>query len=193
MIYSSHLPVLVFIPRAFTIQHVVELGTGAASTPTFLRKNIYTDLKSLTSYENAPGNPSLAKVASIEDPRFNLVMVEGAMANVSLNLSSTDMLFIDDSVSVEDRVATIKMVIATRYDGLIVLHDYNNVAYQRAMVHRPKAVVRYSNLPHTAVFWSNKKYDGLLDKLPEIQKVVDKYDPTAKSYIWKRRFDAAGS
>src|SRR5690349_15789849 len=96
--WGSHLPVLKAIGRICPhISHVVELGCGRYSTPTFLDKACYPNLTRLTSLEN---NETWAKQVQscIADVRLHLIFGSDILLATQLGLVTSrvppDLIFI---------------------------------------------------------------------------------------------------
>ena len=50
--FGSHIPILIGLGIFIKPKNVLELGAGLSSTPVFLNKSCYPDLKRFTSVEN---------------------------------------------------------------------------------------------------------------------------------------------
>jgi predicted O-methyltransferase YrrM len=110
--YASHVPVL----RALPARRVLELGAGEHSTKEFLKM---PGLEHLTSVEN---DPEWARRAATDDPRHEMLLVEGRIADHVPALDGYDLVFIDDSTNAAERAATIRAVLSQPHP-LVVIHD----------------------------------------------------------------------
>ena len=64
-----------------------------------------------------------------ENDRFSLTLIDTLMkaAVCEINFERCDLILIDDSLSVEERVETIREVAEKCYDSnVVVIHDYEN-------------------------------------------------------------------
>ena len=135
--YASHMPVLKAMCAYLHARRVLELGAGIYSSTAFLET---ADLEKLVSVEN---DPAWARRATTNDPRHELILVNGAIADHIPPLEGFDLVFIDDSVAAEDRVRTIQAVLGQAHPP-VILHDAENVAYAAV-------VAEMSPVPATAV------------------------------------------
>jgi len=173
--YATHIPALIGLARWKQIRSVLELGSGLYSTATFLNKTSFPDLQVLDSFETDSGWADTMKAVISGDPRASLKVAGGTMAAAlsDFQLNNYDLIFIDDSVSAEDRARTI-LAVHERNPGnsLVVIHDfevsqYRNVA--RCFHHR--YAFRAFN-PETGVAWQNgiatsdafKKIDAVMKR-----------------------------
>jgi len=107
--YATHLPVLIGLGSRRRIKSVLELGCGHYSTRTFLNRKTFADLTVLDSYETDDSWATALKDVT-NDARANIHVVPAPMADViqSVDLRAYDLIFVDDSTSEQDRVATIR-------------------------------------------------------------------------------------
>lgn len=97
-IFTTHVPVLMGLPRLRPIRRVVEFGCGTFSTRAFLDRAIYTDLTELISFETDPQWLAKVRSAASGDSRLKLELVAAPMAHTAANacLESADLVFVDD-------------------------------------------------------------------------------------------------
>src|SRR6266516_3156315 len=81
--YCTHIPVLVGVARLAPIRKVLEFGGGRHSTLTFLDRASFPELVALTTLENDPDWCAVLSGYSRDDPRMELVRVEGPMCGAA--------------------------------------------------------------------------------------------------------------
>jgi len=173
--YATHLPVLIGLGKRMRINSVLELGCGHYSTRTFLNTKTFADLKVLDSYET-DDNWATALKDVTTDARANIHVVPAPMADVidHIDLHAYDLIFVDDSTSEQDRVATIRALARRKPpDSLIVIHDFEVQSYSDAgRAFRHRYAIKCFN-PETGVIWQNDA--GLRDVLREIDSVIKRH------------------
>lgn len=190
--FSTHLPVLVGLGIAFPVRSVLELGCGHHSTLTFLDKTIFSNLEILHSLENDKSWADIIHSLVGADPRLKLTVVDGAISNelAHSDFSQYDLVFIDDSISIPERVNTMRQIVKSCAKGnIFVAHDFEQPAYQDALRDIPNKYVFTSLLPNTAVLWKDAQIDLIV--LKQIHALVDKYAGTISTENisdWKRIF-----
>lgn len=156
--YATHIPVLIALGKMINAQYVLELGCGEYSTLTFLNSSIFPHLKKLHSIEN--DREWAEKVLSLtnSDKRLDLIAIEGSIAkavNASL-VQSMDLIFIDDSVSAEERAETIKQVCKyANKSVVVVIHDFETKSYRDSIKGFTKAFRFMAFNPNTGILWNN--------------------------------------
>jgi hypothetical protein len=153
---ATHLPVLIGLARIRNVRRVLEFGCGQYSTLAFLNRTAFPDLEVLHSYENnAAWHAKIKRVAG-GDPRFHLTYVERLMhkAVQSQIVRDYDLVFIDDSFNSRQRSATIRAVAAAR-PPLAVVHDFETLAYRRALNGFPHIYRFDALLPNTGIAWND--------------------------------------
>lgn len=152
--FATHIPVLVGLARLFPIRKVLELGSGEHSTLTFLDRRAFPDLDVLSSFEDDPVWKSKVEALVGDDSRVTFKLVEGLMADAvrEVDLASYDLIFIDDSVTTDQRAATIRTV-ADKLSGVqvAVIHDFETPAYQHAAERAPFRLCFGSMNPNTGL------------------------------------------
>jgi len=174
--YATHLPVLIGIRQLFKIRRVLELGCGKYSTPTFLDKAIFPDLEALHTVEtDSKWSNEIEKFVG-SDSRLCLILAEKPMKDAvdNINFDHYDLIFVDDSTYVEERVETIR-VLSSRCSSLnvVVIHDYENKEYQIA-ASKFSHQFKFDMLnPYTGIVWNDAQIKQ--DSLKEIYKRIRKY------------------
>lgn len=183
--YATHLPILIGLGRVLKIERVLELGTGRYSTPTFLDRSIFPSLVKLTSVENSPDwGPTIL------DERLDVNLVIGKMASFvgGMGLESYDLIFVDDSETMEDRTATIRAISDRRpRRPIVVIHDFEIEAYQQAakFLHR---FIFTAFTPQTGVVW-NGVQTLLIGLLDSVALVVGRTELEPDDVVgWKEAF-----
>lgn len=155
--YATHLPILVGLAKLYQVEKVLELGSGPFSTPTFLDRSVFTQLRNLVSIEDDPAWAREIADLTQGDERLELRAIDGTVAEAvsELSLADYDLIFIDDSDRLEKRVQTISAVSA-RSDarGIVVIHDFDNVEYRRASSAIRNRVVFRAFTPQVGLLWN---------------------------------------
>lgn len=178
--FATHIPVLTALGHIIPIRRVLEFGSGTISTLLFLNPSVFPYVESLVSYENDNDWYQMVR-SQTADPRLDLYFVQGHMHTIieSLDLSNFDLIFVDDSKSAEQRSQTITQL-ALRKDeitGLVVVHDFEQLAYRRAaspFVYRKR--IRAFN-PEVGLLWTRNDLD------PRVFKQIDRLVKTNAPHI----------
>ena len=100
------------------------------------------------------GATSLTK--AIRDPRLKLTVINGPIHAIidHIDLSAFDIVFIDDSVTIRERVKTIEAVASGFHgSGMVVIHDYERAINRQAAM-AIKNRFNFSGLnPNTGIGW----------------------------------------
>jgi predicted O-methyltransferase YrrM len=145
--YASHLPVLRLVLALAKPKRVLELGAGEYSTPEFL------DCPSLTYLRSIETDPTWAKRVdtTIDGKWFELDVTEDTVEALPRDLTTYDLIFIDNGHDPGERNRTIRAVLE-RDHPVTVIHDaevYGGVINELA-----ENRMIFDNLtPHTAVVW----------------------------------------
>jgi hypothetical protein len=166
---STHIPVLVSLGRTREIRSVLELGAGMYSTPLFLNRNVFPHLESLVSFEDNP--EWVKKVLNVcVDERLILV---SDFPNLEKRY---DLIFVDNSIHLHVRAATIRKVCDEVHDTLVVIHDAEDVNYipeiDRFQWH--KTIKTYEK-------WTAVAVNGNAGDIPNIRPAIENnlhLDPT---------------
>jgi hypothetical protein len=155
--YSSHIPMLMALAHELAIRRVIEFGSGVYSTKTFLDKKIYPHLTYLLTYENI--EKWYRRLSSeVSDPRLDYRFYDGQLADVvpELSLNEFDLVFLDDSKTSADRIATIEAVTSIDLSVPVVIHDYQYPGYRRAAELRFEHSMVYDRIEraHCGLLWS---------------------------------------
>jgi len=133
--YATHVPILIGLARMREIRNVLEFGCGRYSTLTFLNRAAFPHLERLHSVENDLAWGETINEIAKHDERWSLRLVSGEIAPsvAELDLESFDLIFIDDSKTSSERVATIGAVAQKQPQRpLIAIHDFEVGEYQQA-------------------------------------------------------------
>ena len=132
--YATHIPILVGLASVWKIRRVVEFGSGLYSTLTFLNRAVFPHLQELCSFENDEEWAARVRQSVAGEPRHKLTIVQGGMRTAprQLQFADFDLVFIDDSTSLPERLETIEAVGKSCGDQVvIVIHDYEELEYRR--------------------------------------------------------------
>ena len=157
--FATHLPVLAALAQAVEVRRVLELGSGAYSTPLFLDRGVFPLLEVLHSYEDDRewSTTVLDRVGS--DPRLELRLVDAVPDAVPQDLSHYDLIFIDDSQNSVARSRTIRQVAARRPNGLIAIHDFETRTYRREARRFDNRMTFSVFTPQVGVAWNGQNVD----------------------------------
>ena len=143
--YASHLPILTGIGKSFPIYRVLEYGSGIYSTPLFLNREVFPDLRELVSIEEDACWRDMVQQKIGEDSRLTLSSVD-----IPHPLSPDfDLVFID-SATYEGKIEIIRRV-AQSFTGIVVIHDSDVEAYMREIESFPWKQNFTKYVPETCV------------------------------------------
>jgi len=147
--YATHLPVLKAIPRLWPIQRVAEFGSGLYSTPTFLDREVYPDLKFLWSNESDLEWARQHQPKEKYDPRYSPTYFSEELAIAEMiRMGQADLVLVDGAT---EKMRPVTAIAASVIAPLIVLHDAENESYRRAIDFFPRRYIYQRETPWTAV------------------------------------------
>jgi hypothetical protein len=172
--FATHLPVLAGLGRLFDIRRVLELGAGEHSTLTFLNKDVFPNVEEVRSLEtDQVWRNSVAAMANGDD-RLCITVTDGPMrdAVAKLDISSFDLIFIDDSLTAADRAATIRQVAEMCGDrSLIAIHDFEVPQYRAAASRFLNRFACTALNPQTGLVWQRANIEvQAIKRLNEVLK-----------------------
>jgi hypothetical protein len=189
-------PVLVGIARLFSVRRILEFGCGQYSTLTFLNRLVFRDLVALDSYENDPIWLGRIGAVACGDSRLHLQSVNGPMhlTAAGIEFEKYDLVFIDDSILIPDRSATIRQV-SRRYcvSNLVLIHDYEMRAYREAARSFEDSFTFTALNPNTGVLWEGMKVHS--HHLKKINSLIQEYSTIIRPENvnrWIEAFDHNG-
>jgi hypothetical protein len=190
------LPVLMGLSSLFTVRRVLELGAGRHSTSAFLDRYLFPDLLVLHSLENDQSWLDEVTSEHAHDPRVQFTSVAGAMQSALSNLSlgEYDLIFVDDSKTIEERTQTIDAFTHQCPVGpLMVIHDFEQVPYQEAADRTMLRHVFDTYLPATGVLWrvGGGDVDGRLLALEEAIRQYRNRADLDCTHRWKAALEAS--
>lgn len=158
----SHVPVLVALgcERQPAIRRVLELGAGVFSREAIMSLAVFPFLERYDILENgeewyyhnvrhemevSQTTRSCATLHYAQIPMVEFVQ--------RFDLEAYDLIFIDDSVTVDARVATIEYVTSVARSPILAIHDFEDGAYRYAVRGSRRVSVFDHAEPHTAVLW----------------------------------------
>ncbi len=164
--HASHVPVLVYLASMYTIETVVEIGSGPISTRLFLDRDCFKDLKSLISYEHREG--WYKKVSNLigEDERLDYRLIINDTEDIDPDHSG-DLLFLDGLK--RHRAYGAKKL--GKNFKFVIIHDKDitTVPFKYKWIYRPKTspitVVASNTVDVSRVKWDCKGDRKLVDKL----------------------------
>ena len=154
--YATHVPILVGVAAAFKPKSIIEFGSGAFSTVSFLDEAAYPSIRIVDSYENNRDWFDQMRQKLPSSKRVNLHFVEGEMykAVSTAKPSAADLIFIDDSPTAKARVPTVEEVARScGTQPLVVLHD-NDLRVLRRATRKFEHRISISTFnPQCSVMW----------------------------------------
>ena len=176
--FGSHIPILIGLGILKKPNKVLELGAGLASTPVFLNKSCYPDLKQFTSIENDLNWFEKLKTGPGFRGSANILYYSGRIADyVRQNtIFPYDIILIDDSYETRDRVETIQAVFNSPLSdfAIILIHDFETREYQEAGREWPYRYSFVSYTPNVGILWKNENSMDL-NTLRSIYKILERY------------------
>lgn len=142
--YATHLPVLRAVCDVIRPVLVLEFGGGQYSTPL-----LSEHAERLTTVEADDG--WRAKLRGLVNGNVEL------LASFGGTVADYDLIFIDDGQRAEERAATIRRVADEKPSGVVVVHDFDNAAYQDAAAGFERRRVFDGLTPHTALLWNGER------------------------------------
>jgi hypothetical protein len=160
--YATHIPVLMALARLIPIRRVLEFGSGNYSTRTFLNSKAFPDVSTVHSIENDREWAQQISDLLISDPRLQLIVIDSPMSLYVPTIFGWkyELIFIDDSLSAEERAATIKQVAQhSSPNSIIAIHDFEVLEYRRASRHWPHRFKFTGFTPHVGIAWDQAQLD----------------------------------
>ena len=186
--HATNIPVLCALGLLFEVRSVLELGSGLFSTLSFLNKDLFPDLEFIHSYENNPEWHAKVNEQTRRDNRITLTYVDGPLAVLvpGIELSTYDLIFIDDGTKAAVRAESIKAVVRHHSPhNVIVVHDFDVETYIRAAEGVSKQFTMKAYNPHTGILWDaaalTTRQLRLANRL--IRKNVHRLEPT-DAHTW---------
>jgi hypothetical protein len=174
--YTTHLPVLIGLARLFSVRRVLEFGCGRFSTLTFLDRQAFPHLETLVSQETERDWMERVRTMTHSDPRVSFIFQPYSMAVGihELDLDQFDLVFVDDSATIEDRAATIRAVMARPFAvPLVVFHDMENPFYQPLVNGYLDRFEFTAFTPNTWIVWG--RCPTTKERFAEIDGIIGRY------------------
>lgn len=134
--FSTHIPALIAVGRHHAVRRVLELGCGPHSTGLFLDRRCFPGVEKLVSIENDPEWHRKILQQFPDEGRLELRLVPSTITTgvVSLDISSFDLIFIDDSKTGAERVRSIEHVLpGIAAHAVALVHDFEFQPYREAV------------------------------------------------------------
>lgn len=155
--YSTHLPVLRAIGSALRVERVLELGAGDYSTREFLNRSSFPHLTRLVSDE--PDREWRERIAEIAPQDVRHIVTHLMFERIMTSLYAYDLILIDCGTQASERIPYIKAIAVARTRAVVVIHDFEVEAYQKAAVGFEQCAVYSALRPWTAVCWNGVQRD----------------------------------
>lgn len=192
-LYSSHMPILIGLGLIVTPRRMLELGSGTISTPAFLDPVLFPTIECLDSVEDDPdwGETVRRHIGPHQKLRLHQVASVPKWA-ATADLSVYDLIFIDDSKSIELREQTIRHVLArVAPETVVVIHDFEMPPYQNAVPADFERMAFSSFHPKTGVVWRGDRWTVAIKQLAGRIDARKRMSPLRHS-AW-RRYLASGT
>lgn len=192
--FASHMPILIGVARAARPRRLLELGAGFFSTPAFLDRRLFPSLESILSLEDDPDWIARLTARIGGDPRLSLTSVPVVPDwAAEADLTSFDLIFVDDSTMVGERARTVRNVLMrARADAIVVIHDFQQAQYQAA-VPAPWTAFTFDVLsPATGVVFQTGISRHQLEAIRAVIQ-ANKGAPASKPLRWAKAFDSKGA
>jgi hypothetical protein len=171
--YATHVPVLVGLAKQRPIRRVLEFGAGRYSTLLFLDRTVFPDLVALRTYEdNAEWAQEVIGLAG-NDSRLDVQLVEDVPDCVPSSVDDYDLVFVDDSTTVDRRARTISGVVSAGLGpSLLVVHDFEHRPYLDAVATLPHVYAFRGRRPNVGVAWAGQ-VPGLVSDLRALRRRIE--------------------
>jgi hypothetical protein len=174
---TTHIPILIGLAKLMIVNRVMELGAGQYSTPLFLNRSVFSHLIALHTFENNAGWIDKIKKWT-DDSRLRLTSVISPMYTLikKIDLSAFDIIFVDDSATIQARVKTILKVARNYYGaGIVVIHDYERPINRKAS-RALKNHFRFTAFnPNTGICWNHPAINR--NDFEELNALLKRYAP----------------
>jgi hypothetical protein len=171
---------LLAVAQQRKVRRILELGSGTYSTLTFLDRKYFPDVEKVDSFENDAAWAEKVKAAAGDDPRLNLRTISGSICDMvdTVDASTYDLILVDDSVTADERAASLRRVAAQRPSPtMVVVHDFECPEYRLAAKGFLNQVRVTSLNPNIGLLWNDampqrgwRKYNAWLarhrDRVP---------------------------
>lgn len=139
------------------IKRILELGPGLFSTPAFLNRDVFPQVTRVLSIEHYQPWADMVLAACV-DSRLDCVVkpepFEPYLATLALD--EFDLIFVDNSNEIDVRAATVGFLSRAVTRPLVVIHDFQQPAYQEAAKGFPNRIIDISKTPHTGLVWKGE-------------------------------------
>jgi len=173
--FATHVPVLLGVSALVRVRRVVEFGCGLYSTHIFLNPSLFPHLQYLHSFDNDSAWANKVRDQVSDKNRFKLTLVSGSISSIvsGVEFSDYDLVFIDDSVTVEERTETISAVASgCSQSNIIVIHDFEQEPYRVAASTLPSRYTIDALVPHTGILWKDAPIN--VHKLERLNALIDR-------------------
>lgn len=191
--YSTHLPVLVGIINLYGVKTVLEFGSGYNSTLSLLDSGSFPTLQKLNSVENYYDwyCTIQSKIPDSEKVEYAYHVGEMADAVSKYAIDQYDLVFVDDSITAESRANTLNEVLK-RKPNIVVIHDFENVEYQKVSKQYGPFYTFKSVLPNVGVIMKSLDIPTLQFINATIARNI-KNIPATNTKAWFYLFAAGGA
>ena len=170
--FATHLPVLVGLARLAGLRRILEFGAGRCSTLAYGDRGSFPDLVAVDSYEDDATWLRQIAAALPETSCVRLHLHSGDFATLAtrLDVSPYDLIFVDNSMDWQQRVATIAALGARRIAVPVLIHDFEFPAYRAAAEAFEHRCFFNALNPASGLVWNGNRPWGA--PLPELNLAI---------------------
>lgn len=190
--YATHTPILIGVAALTSPRRILELGSGKFSTPTLNDPALFPTAEHIHTMEDDAEWADIVRALPLDPARSCFELVPSIRDRLSeMDLSSHDLIFVDNAVSTAERAATLRIVLdRARADAVIVMHDFEWRAYRAEVGGDWRFYTFTAWKPHTGVIWKGERLAK--SQLAALQRImrVNRANSPAKAEYWRDRIFA---
>lgn len=190
--FATHMPVLLAVAALTSPRHILELGSGKFSTPALADPALFPTAEHVHTMEDDAEWAAIVRALPLDPARSTFEFVPSIRDHVSgMDLSPYDLIFVDSSMAIDERAATLRAVLdKARPDAIVVIHDFEWRAYRAAVHGAWRAYTFKAWKPFTGVIWQGSKLDER--QLAALQRIMrdGRANSPAQAEYWRGRIFA---
>lgn len=170
--FASHIPILIGLTNVLKPKTILELGPGLYSTKLFLNESSLPNLIKFVCLESDYEWLEKVKPLFNQSTNHQLLYTSGKVSSYVKKIDDFfDLVFIDDSYTLDDRAESIKNISesASLNKALIVIHDYEETKYQIASEKFSNRYIFRCFYPRIGVVWN-----GNIMKISDLRTIENK-------------------
>lgn len=185
--YATHLPILIGVAALLTPRRILELGSGRFSTVAFCDPELFPTVEHVHTMEDDANWAELVKAMPIDRDRISFELVPSIRGRLSeIDLEPYDLIFVDNAMSVTERAATLRVVLALApANAVVVVHDFEWRAYRAEVAATWREYTFAVWRPLSGVIWKGDQLTkSALGALEKIMRKNREESPAATRY-WR--------